>query len=165
MKRQGCCQLREKLAYLQCSLKGAYQPRNAALGLAALEILSGADVGTLFEAPKQAMRARKHWIAYTLKARGAIILDEGAARAICAGKSSLLPVGVVGVRGGFGPGDAVELTAVDGRVLGRGLTRLGTMDTARSAGKKGSELELLFGNGAKDVIVVHKDDLVLELPC
>jgi len=39
MKRQGCCRLREKLDNLQCVLKGAYQPRNAALALAALEIL------------------------------------------------------------------------------------------------------------------------------
>lgn len=39
MKRQGCCRLREKLNNLQCGLKGAYQPRNAALALAALEIL------------------------------------------------------------------------------------------------------------------------------
>jgi dihydrofolate synthase/folylpolyglutamate synthase len=39
MKRQGCCRLREKMAGLHCSLKGAYQPKNAALALAALELL------------------------------------------------------------------------------------------------------------------------------
>jgi dihydrofolate synthase/folylpolyglutamate synthase len=40
MKRKdGCCKLREKMDNLQCSLKGGYQPKNAALALAALEIL------------------------------------------------------------------------------------------------------------------------------
>jgi glutamate 5-kinase len=124
------------------------------------EVLSGADVGTFFPRSGPVMRARKHWIAFTLRPRGTILLDSGAASAMAAGKSSLLPVGVLGVRGQFDPGDSVRLVAPDGSEVARGLTRLGALDVARSAGKKGRELDLLFGIDGSDVIVVHKDDLV-----
>jgi glutamate 5-kinase len=124
-------------------------------------ILRGDDVGTLFPAGSDALRARKHWIAYTLRPRGTLLLDAGAVRALRAGKSSLLPVGVLGLRGQFNPGDSVRLVALDGDEVGRGLTRLGALDVARAAGKKGKDLELLFGSGAADLVVVHKDDLVL----
>ncbi|HMJ10314.1 MAG TPA: glutamate 5-kinase [Polyangiaceae bacterium] len=125
------------------------------------EVLNGADVGTFFPRSGPALRARKHWIAFTLRPRGTILLDGGAAAAMAAGKSSLLPVGVLGVRGQFDPGDSVRLVAPDGSEVARGLTRLGALDVARSAGKKGRELDLLFGIDGSDVIVVHKDDLVV----
>lgn len=124
-------------------------------------ILAGQDVGTLFPAGAEALRARKHWIAYTLRPRGTLILDDGAVRALRGGKSSLLPVGVLGLRGQFNPGDSVRLVALDGAEVGRGLTRLGALDVARAAGKKGRELDLCFGTGGQDLVVVHKDDLVL----
>lgn len=124
------------------------------------DIFAGADVGTLFPRTGNALRARKHWIAFTLRPRGAVLLDDGAARAVLAGKSSLLPVGVLGVRGQFNPGDSVRLLGRDGTEVGRGLTRLGALDIARAAGKKGHELEDLFGTNGADLVVVHKDDLV-----
>lgn len=126
------------------------------------EILSGADVGTLFPRVGLPLRARKHWIAFTLRPRGTLLLDDGAVKAVTSGKSSLLPVGVLGVRGQFDSGDAVRLVAIDGTEVGRGLTRLGALDVARCAGKKGAELETLLGPGAADVVVVHKDDLVVQ---
>lgn len=125
-------------------------------------ILSGQDIGTLLPRVETALRARKHWIAYTLRPRGTLILDAGAVAAVAEEKRSLLPVGVLGVRGQFNPGDAVRLVTTAGTELGRGLTRLGAVDVARAAGKRGSELEVLFGNG-RDLIVVHRDDLVLTL--
>ncbi len=125
------------------------------------QVLAGKDVGTFMPCGHKALRARKHWIAYTLRPRGTILLDEGAARAIQGGKSSLLPVGVVGVRGDFFPGDAVELVALNGSVVGRGLTRLGAIDVARTAGKKGQDLTNLLAT--TDIVVVHKDDLVTDL--
>jgi glutamate 5-kinase len=128
-----------------------------------LDVVAGKDVGTLLPRIGEPLRARKHWIAFTLRPRGALILDPGAARAVAAGKSSLLPVGVLGVRGEFHPGDSVRLIAPDGAEVGRGLTRLGAIDVARAAGKKGPELVLLFGEKGADLVVVHKDDLVLAL--
>lgn len=126
-------------------------------------ILKGQDIGTLVPVSPRALRARKHWIAYTLRPRGTIVVDNGAVRALSGGRSSLLPVGVIGVRGDFRPGDAVSLVCADGTEIGRGLARLGALDVARAAGKRAAALEMALGIAAKDLVVVHKDDLVTEL--
>jgi hypothetical protein len=41
------------------------------------------------------------------------------------------------------------------------LTRLGVVEVARAAGLRAPELEALFGT-ERDVVVVHRDDLVLH---
>ncbi len=124
-------------------------------------VLAGEDVGTLFQRIGVQLRARKHWIAYTLRPRGTVLLDAGAVEALRGKNRSLLPVGVLGVRGDFHPGDAVRLVGPDGDEVGRGLTRLGSIEVARAAGKRAAELEGLFGSD-RDVIVVHRDDLVVH---
>jgi len=124
-------------------------------------VLACEDVGTLIAPHESVLKARKHWIAFTLRPRGAVLIDGGAAAALRRGRSSLLPVGVLGVRGQFNRGDSVRLMAASGDEVGRGLARMGAMEVARAAGKTKAELELLFGVG-RDLVVVHKDDLVLE---
>jgi glutamate 5-kinase len=126
------------------------------------EIVAGADVGTLFPQLGPPLKARKHWIAFTLRPKGAVLLDAGAVQAMREGKSSLLPIGVVGVSGEFNAGDAIRLLALDGSEVGRGLTRLGTSDVARAAGKKRAELELSFGAVGSELVIVHRDDLVVS---
>jgi glutamate 5-kinase len=123
-------------------------------------ILAGEDVGTLFVPYPQRIQARKHWIAFTLRPRGALLLDQGAVTAVVERGRSILPVGVLGVRGEFGPGDAVTLLAPDGREIGRGLARLGATDAAAIAGKRSEELSSSRGTDG-DLVVVHRDDLVL----
>ncbi|WP_437913671.1 glutamate 5-kinase [Sorangium sp. So ce302] len=117
-------------------------------------IVSGEDVGTLFAAVPQRLSAHKHWIAYTLRPRGAILVDRGAAEAIGSKNRSILAVGVLGVRGTFLPGDAVAVVDPDGAEIARGLARMSASDAARTARKKREEA------GEYDV-VVHRDDLVV----
>ncbi len=124
-------------------------------------LLAGEDVGTLVHPVEGVLRARQHWIAYTLKPRGTVVVDAGAAQAISGGKSSLLLVGVVGIRGNFNAGDSVTVVDAQGLELARGLTRMGALDVARGAGCKGAQLEMLFGSGGRDLVVLHRDDLVL----
>ncbi len=123
-------------------------------------VLAGEDVGTCFPRIQSTLRARQHWIAYTLRPRGTVIIDEGAASAIVDHGKSLLPVGVVGLRGEFRRGDSVSLVTLAGREVARGLTRLSALEVARAAGKKGSELTASLG-GDTEVIVIKRDDLVL----
>jgi glutamate 5-kinase len=126
------------------------------------KLLSGAEIGTYFPPHGSALRARKHWIAYTLRPSGAIVIDAGAARALKTGKSSLLPVGVLGVRGQFAAGDSVRVVGPDGSEVGRGLSRLGCMEVARAAGRGSEELAKLAPHLGDGPIVVHKEDLVLN---
>jgi glutamate 5-kinase len=123
------------------------------------DMLEGADVGTRIGPSESALRARKHWIAYTLRPRGTVIIDAGAAAAIAGGRSSLLSVGVLGVSGQFNAGDAVRIVTPEGHEAGRGLTRLGTLELARAAERRRPTSAPPEDRGEPSV-VVHKDDLV-----
>ncbi len=125
-------------------------------------VLSGEDVGTLFTPKGSRLASRKHWIAYTLRPRGTIIVDAGAAEAIRGGRRSLLPAGIAGVRGDFSPGDAVTLVDLGGIEIARGLCRYGTRDAARIAGAGTRDIGAILGFHGGDE-VVHRDDLVLVL--
>ncbi len=114
-------------------------------------ILDGEDIGTLLPGRGQRLSNRKHWIAYTLRPRGAAIVDTGAARAIEHDGRSVLCVGVVGVRGDFIKGDPIAVVSLDGKEIARGLTRLTATDAARLAGIRSDNSELL----------IHRDDLVV----
>ncbi len=123
-------------------------------------LLDGEDVGTLVSPVGDRLASRKHWIAFTLRPRGDLLLDDGAVAAIRQGSRSLLPAGVVGVRGSFSPGDAVVLRDGAGREIGRGLCRYGTADAAKLAGARSDEIERRLGFHGGDALV-HKDDLVV----
>jgi glutamate 5-kinase len=131
--------------------------RPGALG----DLLAGKDVGTFFPAIGAPLRARQSWIAFTLRPQGTVVLDAGAVTAVRTGKASVLPIGVLGVRGEFAVGDPVLIVGPDGHEVARGLSKLSALDAARVAGKKGPLLEAALG-GKTDVVVVHKDDLVVS---
>lgn len=121
-------------------------------------VLAGEDVGTLFTADPDRLSARRHWIAFTLRPRGDVILDGGAAIAVRDKGKSVLSVGVLGVRGDFEPGDAVRLLDPSGVELGRGLARASASEAARVAGQP-TERGGGAARGASEI--VHRDDLVV----
>ena len=63
----------------------------------------------------------KLWLRYAKPSHGTVVVDAGAARALREGGTSLLPVGIVDVRGGFDAGDAVHV-AEGAAVIGKGIT-------------------------------------------
>src|SRR3954453_4976406 len=87
----------------------------------ALEAMfAGGDEGTQF-APRAARYSSfKLWLKYAKPSRGTLAIDAGAARAVREAGTSLLPVGVVDVRGGFDAGDAVEICEAGGGPIGKG---------------------------------------------
>ncbi len=111
--------------------------------------------------PKAEPRAaRKRWIASTVMAHGAIIIDDGAVAALRGGKS-LLPAGVTAVEGGFERGDAVHIRTADGRQIGTGLIAYSAPDARLIAGHKTREIEQILSYRGRDEMV-HRDDLVLD---
>ena len=124
-------------------------------------VLAGEDVGPLVLPHGARLSSRKHWIAYTLRPRGDLLLDAGAVDAVRSGGRSLLPAGIIGVRGHFAPGDLVILRDASGAEVGRGLTRYGTEDVAKLAGVRTEDIERRLGYHGGDE-VVHRDDLVVE---
>ena len=114
---------------------------------------------TWFVPSSTPLATRKQWIAGTLKPAGAIVVDEGAVRALMGGKS-LLPAGVTRAMGRFDRGDTVSIIGPDGSEVARGICAYSDGDAARIIGRKSSDIENVLGYRGRDEIV-HRDDLVL----
>ncbi len=123
-------------------------------------ILAGADVGTFFTPADEGLRSRAHWIAHTLRPKGTIVVDAGAATALIARNRSLLPSGVVSVQGEFGQGDPVDLADANRKVFARGLSTYSSVELESIRGKRSSEILGILRYHLGDE-VVHKDDLVI----
>jgi len=118
--------------------------------------------GTWFPALSSPASARKAWIGGHLELRGEIRLDAGAVKAMTSGKS-LLPAGVTSVSGSFSRGDAVTLLNPEGRIIGRGLIAYDADEAQLIAGRNSREIEAIVGYPGR-AEMIHRDDLVLELP-
>jgi glutamate 5-kinase len=114
---------------------------------------------TWFVADASPVTVRKQWIAGMLKPAGELVVDAGAARALRDG-SSLLPAGVIEVKGRFDRGDAVVVLDPEGVEIARGLAAYSSTDAERIRGRRSSELEALLGFRGRDEMI-HRDDLVL----
>lgn len=116
--------------------------------------------GTLVSASALPISSRKHWIAYGMPVRGRIVIDEGAVRAVRDRGSSLLPSGMVEVRGTFDVGDCIGLLDQTGHELARGLVAYDSDACSRIKGLSSTRIAGLLGYHMGDA-VIHRDDLVL----
>jgi glutamate 5-kinase len=103
--------------------------------------------------------ARKQWIAGTLKPAGALTIDAGALAALQDNKS-LLPAGVITIRGRFERGDTVSVLGPDGTEFARGICAYSDSDAARILGRRSGEIENLLGFRGRDEMI-HRDDLAI----
>ncbi|MBB4065457.1 glutamate 5-kinase [Gellertiella hungarica] len=103
--------------------------------------------------------ARKTWIAGQLAPAGEVVVDEGAEKALTAGKS-LLPAGIRAVRGTFERGDTVSVIGQAGAEIARGLAGYDAEEARLIAGRKSGEIEALLGYAGR-AAMIHRDDLVM----
>ncbi len=123
--------------------------------------LAGEPVGTFFRATGKRRSRKLMWLAYASVSRGELVLDQGAVRAVTEGKASLLPAGIVEVRGSFLAGDPVRLVGENGAVVARGLVSYDSTELPGIIGR--STRELVAERGAQfDREVVHRDDLIVR---
>ena len=123
--------------------------------------LTGERVGTFF-APAKGRRpsARQLWLAHATAGRGSLVLDPGAVRAVVETKASLLPAGVVRVKGDFSAGDPVDLRDEDGTVIARGLVNYDATEVPGLLGRSTRWLAREMGPSYERELV-HRDDLVV----
>jgi glutamate 5-kinase len=126
--------------------------------LHALKAIEEGERCTWFLPGASPIAMRKQWIAGTLKPRGRLTIDAGAAAALKRGKS-LLPAGVTRVTGEFERGDTVSIAA-DGREVARGLAAYSSVEAALIAGRRSGEIEALIGYRGREELI-HRDDLVM----
>ena len=128
------------------------------------KLFSGKDVGTFFTPKKKKLKSRKCWIAFTLKPKGVIRIDDGAAAAILNRGKSLLPSGIVGVEGEFSVGAPVEFRKTDDETLGTGLVNYSSTDIRKIMGLKSSQIKNRLGHKPYDD-VIHRDNLAVTAEC
>ena len=122
--------------------------------------LAGEDVGTLFHITGKRDTTRLQWLAHAAQVRGAIVLDDGAVRAVSGRRASLLAAGVVEVRGSFEAGEPVELVRRDGGVVARGFAGFSSEEADRMKGLSTDSLRDQLGEDyARELI--HIDNLVV----
>lgn len=123
-------------------------------------LMAGEELGTLFLPSTKSLNRRKHWIAYTLRPRGRIFVDAGAAKVLRQHGRSLLPSGMVSVEGDFERGACVRICSRDGIEIGRGLADYSSRECLRILGRRSCELEEILGYRYGDE-VIHRDNLVV----
>jgi len=123
-------------------------------------VLADDEVGTCLLA-RPRMPSRKAWLAVHERPRGTLVVDDGARRALLREDgSSLLPSGIVEVRGQFAAGDLVTVRDVQGREIARGLANYSAAETEAIKGRHSSQIAEVLGRpGVEEV--VHRDDMVV----
>lgn len=124
------------------------------------DLFSGNMVGTFFLPSTDKIKSRKHWIAYVLRPKGYIVLDDGACTAVVDRGKSLLPSGIFEVSGHFGVGSPVQCKNKDNKVIAAGLTNYSSADIEKIKGCRSNEIKNILGFCDSDEII-HRDNLVL----
>ncbi len=145
-------------------------------------VLAGERAGTRFHPGPARHSSFKLWLRYAKPARGTLVIDAGAARALREHNKSLLPVGVLEVLGEFDAGDAVEIAeaaasdgrhadgatgggqrppgaTAAGRVVAKGLCNYSAQELRRARGLKSEAVREIMPHATDEA--VHRDHLVL----
>ena len=117
-------------------------------------IVAGEEIGTAFY-PKRKLSNRSRWILNSAAA-GVINIDEGAMRAV-KNRKSLLPSGVVTVKGTFEAGAVVMLND-----NAKAVTNLSSSQLKALAGKHSSEIRKALGPKHRDVVSIPEDIVFLD---
>ncbi len=125
-----------------------------------VSILNGKEVGTLFLPQAERMASRKRWIAFSHPPKGVLVVDDGAVQAIAEKGKSLLPSGVIKLKGEFENGEVVNIQNLKGQDIARGLVNYRDKELKKILGKKSSEIEKILGYCYYEE-VVHRDNLVV----
>ncbi len=122
--------------------------------------VAGDGVGTLFLPTGKRDTTRLQWLAHAAQTRGAIVVDEGAARALRTRRASLLAAGVLEVRGSFEAGEPVDVIGEGGVIVARGFAGFSAVEAERMRGLSSEDLARQLGDVyAREL--VHIDHLVV----
>lgn len=117
-------------------------------------IITGEEIGTIFM-PKRKLSNRARWILNSTTA-GTIFIDNGAMQAVRNHKS-LLPSGVISVKGTFEAGDVVMLND-----NAKAVTSIGSSELRTLAGKHSTEIKKLLGSAHRDVVAIPEDIVIID---
>jgi len=125
-----------------------------------LDIIQGSVVGSAFTSGEVNLLARKRWIAFSSKPKGAICIDDGARTALVDKNKSLLASGIISASGNFRSGDVVKVIDSNEREIARGVTNYSASDISKIKGLKTIDFKTVLKHTGPDEII-HKDNLVV----
>jgi len=103
---------------------------------------------------------RKRWIGLSSGYGGVLVVNDGAAEALLRKNASLLPAGIVDVRGRFRAQEVVSVETSDGREIGRGIVHFAADEVRKIRGCHSREIAGRLDRNARKQ-VIHRDHLVI----
>ena len=123
-------------------------------------LAGGEAIGTQLLAATGRLTARRQWMVDHLHTTGEVVIDAGAAAKLTREGKSLLPIGVVAVKGEFGRGQLITCVDETGKPLARGLTNYASNEVRRIMRHSSTEIERILGF-VEGPELVHRDNMVL----
>lgn len=121
-------------------------------------VLNNETLGTLFLPKENKINAKKQWIGLSVKSTGAIIIDQGAKKAILNSKS-LLPVGIVKIKGHFSRGDIVKIVDQNDIIVAQGIVNYDSVALDKLKGITSDQINEILGYKECDE-AVHIDNML-----
>jgi glutamate 5-kinase len=125
-----------------------------------LDVLKDEAAGTLFLPADKRMSSKRRWLAFSGRAFGTIIVDDGARKAVITKGKSLLAAGIRNVSGSFESGDMVDVSDSSGAVFARGTTNFSSEEIERIRGCRTGEIGARLGRPSAGE-VLHRDKMVI----
>ena len=113
---------------------------------------------TWFYSSNNPKSSRKKWLLNHLHPSGTIIIDDGAEKAIYLNKS-LLPAGVIDIKGRFNRGDVISVYNKKNKKIGIGVIAYDSNDAKKIIGKNSKDIVTILGFEGREELI-HKNDLV-----
>jgi len=121
-------------------------------------IFAGEELGTLF-LPHAGLSGKQRWIAFATTVKASLIVNDGAKAALQERKASLLPAGVVAVKGHFERGDVVSVMSEDGKDFARGIVNYSSDETKKVSGLHSGAIDELIVSRNYDALIT-RDNIV-----
>jgi len=123
-------------------------------------LAGGEAIGTQLLAATGRLTARRQWMVDHLHTTGEVVIDAGAVAKLTKEGKSLLPIGVVAVKGEFGRGQVITCVDEAGKPLARGLTNYASSEVRRIMRHSSTEIERILGF-VEGPELIHRDNMVL----
>jgi glutamate 5-kinase len=124
-------------------------------------IFAGQELGTLF-LPQSGLPGKRRWIAFATTVRAALVVNEGARRALVERKASLLAAGVVEVRGSFDRGDVVAILDEQEREFARGMVNYSSDEARKISGQHSDKISELVEDRNYDALVTRDNIAIFD---
>lgn len=124
-----------------------------------LDVVKGDFEGTIFVPHNKKIHTKKKWLLLSSKAKGNIVVDEGAEEALLEKGKSLLPIGIIKVEGEFDSDMVISISNVEGKEIGRGISYYNSVNIDKIKGLKTREIKKILGEDYEFDTVIHRDNM------